>query len=451
MPEIELGLVLKAYDRTEGILTQLESQSKSVGDAIVGLGKEMEKGGTAGRNAAVAMRDLTRELDANDKAARLAGKAWSDQFDVFNSMIDVGDRVAKSFDRGLKMATQYNVAQIRLTETEENLAEASTKLREAQERVQKMRAEGLEGTKEYQKAIEEQTKAEVDFGKATDAAAKAQDTLNLMMVGFVMQAPSFAKDFMKTGEEIAKFGAQIAHAGGIVPAFMAAMGGMSASVHGFTAALLANPAVLIIGAIVAAVAALALIWHTDFLGMRDDIEAFYNSSVKPVVDALGEVLGEFVDGVLKPLAEAFVWAFQNVIGPVIGWVWDNLVKPVLLGWIEMLKTIIGWIADVIKWIKELIASWESWQPEPKQLEVTMGEAGAATMLPGTIPEGQVGYPYGVPRTGTYRLHKGEVVSRDGAKIHIGSLNVYANDRAGGRAAMRGALDELERRGIISYV
>jgi len=450
MPEIELGLVLAAYDRTEGALKQLTEDGKKLQDSIVGLGKEMEKGGEAGRQANQVYRDLNRQLDANDKAARLAAKAWADQHDVMMSAVEVGDRVARTFDRGLKMMTQYNVAQIRVTQAQDAQTAAAQRVERATARLLELEAQGKDDSDEYRKGIEELHKAQEDLEKTTQRASQAQDQLNMMMLGFIAQAPAFAKDTFKIVESIKTFQAQVQYAGGLQTVFTGALGNMQAAASGFFSFMLANPLIAILGGIAAAVGLIALAWHTDFMGMRDDIEAFYNENFAPIVNDIMELLKDLWDGVLVPLGEIFKEVWVNVIGPALKWTWDNILKPYLGFIIEGLRTVIGWIRDAIQWIKDLIREWESWQPTPKEMQAivtgTLGEAGVATILPGTIPEGQVGFPYGVPRTGLYRLHEGEVVGRAGPTI--GTVNVYANDYQGGRAAARGLVEELRRMGYV---
>jgi len=446
MPEIELGIVLSAYDRTQGALEQLTQGGKAVQDQIVELGKAMEGGGTAGREATKVMRDLTRELDANDKAARLAGKAWSDQFDVLNAGIEVGDRVAKSFDRGLRMMTQYNVAQVRVTQAEEAQRAAADKLAWAREKLARaLEAEDEEGVAA---ATKEVAKAQEEFEKVTQRATDAQNQLNIMLLGFVAQAPAFAKDFMKTGEAVAQFGTQIKYAGGLGAVFANAIGGMQAAASGFFTFLLANPVVLVIAAIVAAVAALYLAWETDFMGMRKPIEDFYNGTVVPIVGALSDLFKTFWDDVLVPLGQAFAEVWKDVIGPALKWTWDTILAPTLGAIISGLTTVIGWIKDAIKWIHDIIDAWTHWEPDPKTLQIqqeVMGPLAAVGGMPGAIPSGQFGLS--VKRSGLYYLHEGEEVSR-GAKI--GPINIYAETYQGGRAAGRGFLDELRNMGVYPW-
>jgi hypothetical protein len=49
------------------------------------------------------------------------------------------------------------------------------------------------------------------------------------------------------------------------------------------------------------------------------------------------------------------------------------------------------------------------------------------------------------------LHQGEVVERAGSsRVSIGTVNVYAGDYAGGRAAGKGFLDELRNMGVYPW-
>jgi len=456
LPEIELGIILKSYDRTEGAIEQLSTQCGGLQNTIVGLGQEMAKGGTAGREAMTAYRDLNRELSATDKAGSLAVKAWKDQNEVMIDAIKVGDQVAKVVDRGIKMATQYNVAAMRVTQAEEAQVGASQRLETAKAALTAIMEKEPENAEAVAKATANVTKAQEDLDKATKGVSDAQGTMNMMLAGFVTQIPSFALGIVGVIGSLVQFQVATAATGGMSAAFSASIASMSAAVHSFTAALLANPAVLIIAAIVAAVAALYLIWDTNFLGMRDSIQQFWDGTVAPVVNAMMDLFKTLWEDVIVPLGEIFVKVFSAVIGPIVKFVWDTMIGPAVTLIIGGLKLIIDTIAGVIRWINDLIDSWENWNPAPKTLGViTTGETGGIGGLPGynpaNYPGGQVGFPYGVPHTGLYRLHQGEVVERAGSsRVSIGTVNVYAGDYPGGRAAGKGFLDELESRGVIIY-
>lgn len=455
MPEIELGLILKAYDRTEGAIEQLSTQCGGLQNTIVGLGTEMAKGGTAGREAMTAYRDLSRELSATDKAGTLAVKAWKDQNEVMIGVIDVGNRVAKTFDRGLKMVTQYNVAAIRVTDAEQAQVEATDRLNTAKARLADVMAKEPENAEAIAKAQDDVTKAQDALTKATQGANDAQNTLNLMMVGFAMQAPAFAKQFMNITESVIKFKTDMDLAGGAGKVFTGAINNMQSTVSNFFNFMMANPVVLILAAIVAAVAALYLAWDTNFLGMRDSIQQFWDGTVAPVVNAMMDLFKTLWEDVIVPLGEIFVKVFSAVIGPIVKFVWDSMIGPAVTLIIGGLKFIIDTIKGVIDWIHDLIASWTNWSPQPKTLPVNMPTNLPPGVYPGynpaNYPGGQVGFPYGVPHTGLYQLHQGEVVERAGSsRVSIGTVNVYANDYAGGRAAGKGLLDELRNMGVYAW-
>jgi hypothetical protein len=451
LPEIELGIILKSYDRTEGAIDQLATQCGSLQSAIVGLGTEMAKGGTAGREAMTAYRDLNRELSASDKAGTLAVKAWKDQNEVLVQAIDVGDRVAKTFDRGLKMLNQYNVGAIRVTQAEEAQTAAAGRLETARAALADIMAKEPENAEAIAKAQDAVTKAQDDLTKATKGTSDAQGTMNMMLIGFALQAPAFAKDIQRISESTIKLGSDLMSSATFGPIFSGQMSLMTAAIKAFNWVMDQNPVVLILGAIAVAVAALYLIWDTNFLGMRDSIQAFWDGTVAPVVNAMMDLFKTLWDDVLVPLGEIFVKVFSAVIGPVVKFVWDTMIGPAVTLIIGGLKFIIDTIAGVIRWIHDLIDSWTNWNPAPKTLETNYLTGGPPIGPPGLIPGGQVGFPYGVPHTGLYRLHQGEVVERAGSsRVSIGTVNVYANDYPGGRAAGKGFLDELRSMGVYPW-
>jgi hypothetical protein len=451
MPEIELGLVLKAYDRTEGAIEQLSTQCGDLQNTIVGLGQEMAKGGTAGREAATAFKDLSREIGAGDKASALAVKSWQNQNEVMIGAIDIGNQVAKTAERGIKMLTQYNVASIRVTEAEQAQVGATQRLETAKATLAAIMEKEPGNADVIAKAQAGVTQAQDDLTKATKGTSDAQGTMNMMMVGFALQAPAFAKDFIKIKSEVVDFGTKLMTSTTFGPIFSGEMGLMEAATAAFNYVMEMNPVVLILGAIAVAVAALWLIWDTNFLGMRDTIQQFWDGTVAPVVNAIMDLFKTLWEDVLVPLGEIFVKVFSAVIGPVVKFVWDSMIGPAVTLIIGGLKFIIDTIAGVIKWINDLIDSWSNWNPAPKTLTtLTTNESGGIGGLP-NVPGGQVGFPYGVPHTGLYGLHKGEVVERAGSsRVSIGTVNVYANDYAGGRAAGKGLLDELRSMGLYAW-
>jgi hypothetical protein len=365
--------------------------------------------------------------------------------------IDVGNQVARTVDKGLKMATQYNVASIRVTEAEQAQVGATQRLEAAKAKLADVMAKEPENAEAVAKAQDDVTKAQDALTKATQGANDAQNTLNLMLVGFIAQAPAFAKQFVGITESVIKFKTDMDLAGGAGKVFTGAINNMQSTVSNFFNFLMANPVILIIGAIVAAVAALYLIWDTNFLGMRDSIQQFWDGTVAPVVNAMMDLFKTLWEDVIVPLGEIFVKVFSAVIGPIVKFVWDSMIGPTVTLIIGALKLVIDTITGVIRWIHDLIDSWTNWNPAPKTLETNYLTGGPPIGPPGLIPGGQVGFPYGVPHTGLYRLHQGEVVERAGSsRVSIGTVNVYAGDYTGGRAAGKGFLDELRNMGLYAW-
>ena len=452
MPEIELGLILRAFDRTEGAVQQLSTECGSLQNAIVGLGGEMAKGGTAGREAMSAYRDLNRELTASDKAASLSVKAWKDQNDVLFAAIDVGDQFARTVNRGMNMLNQYNVSSIRVTEAEQLQVTASQSLEAAKARLADVMEKEPGNAQAVASAQAAVTKAQDDLTKATKGTSDAQGGMNMMLVGFALQAPAFAKDIERISESAIKLYTDLMSSETFGPIFSGEMGLMTAAEEAFNFVMDQNPAVLILGAIVIAIGALWLIWDTNFLGMRDTIQSFWDEGVAPIVNKIMDIFNKLWNEVLVPLGEIFVKVFSAVIGPVVKFVWDTMIGPAVTTIVDGLNGIIDIISGVIKWINDLISAWTNWNPAPKNLTTnTVSNVTTGTGGPGFTPGGQVGFPYGVPHTGLYRLHEGETVERAGSsRLSIGTINVYANDYAGGRAAGKGLLDELRSMGVYPF-
>lgn len=481
MSENRIGIYLDGKDESRPAFDAAKMSAGELKASLNDLGIAMAEGGEKGNRARQALVEINRELGASDKVANTAAKAWQNQNDILLSGVNVMTQFSSMVNHGMSMMNQYNTEQIRMNQLTSDLADSQDKVtaaidarNSAESSLAGATAElaaltdaGVTSGKEYEtatKKVEEAkkkdesattalAKAQRDLADATDKVQQAHNQENMMIVGFIAQAPMFLKGILNMQEGLVKFGAQLLASQGPLATQTTATGAATTATEGFNLAILHNPIVLVVAAIVAAIALLYAAWATNFLGMREPIEKFYNESVKPIIEALGTIFGQFVDNVLKPLAAAVMWVFQTIIGPVIKGVAENVIIPALQAVVAMIEFVIWWITETIKHIQEFL----DWVSQANSTAVTNNPTGGPPIGP---PGGLVPHQTGalITSEGPYWGHPGEWAVSEGERnqlllggrsaISIGQLHVHLNNggRREGVEAGEGLIEGLRNMG-----
>jgi flagellar biosynthesis chaperone FliJ len=432
MPEVFLNI--KAVDAASPVLSEAAKNAEDFRTRVNELAKAVAQGGEAGKAANAEMRELSRQLNADEKAARLLVDAWEDQHKVGLQIVDVMQGVSNMAGKALNMFTQYNTMQIRINQLEEARVEASQRLQAAQDAVTAAQArlntvvaeygpgsrEAEAAAKDLEKAQKELNKAQTEAEAAERKLAEARNQNLMMMAGFVLQAPAFIKQAINMQKEVMQLGNYISEAGGIMNVFH---GGIQ-MVSGAMSFLAANPIVLVIAAIAALVAGLA--WAYE------NIEPFRNA-VNQLADGLVK-LGEWILGGLKTAWDTLVGAFNTLCA---------VLKPVY----DFFKGIWDFIQGIFGAPHETTVRVNYEQGTPPEVPpVMMGIPGAQ--------QGGI-----VVRSGLAYVHKGEpIVPAEIARGMVGGREVVIEkievniegvlDRDLLRQISEGIGRELRRRGVL---
>ena len=180
---------------------------------------------------------------------------------------------------------------------------------------------------------------------------------------------------------------------------------------------LSLPMLIIIGII----AALALAWATNFMGMRDVINTI-----------IGVIVGIFKTGfrlIMFPI-ELF-WALISGLMDGLFPNWRKSVKETIdaivgffKGMVDWLKGIFNWLADKLAWLNGILDTIVN---VVKGIGTATGKAirGAAGVSKGSHQYG--GY---IQETGLYQLHRGETVIPSDQHTEVGDINVTVNTTGG---------------------
>jgi tape measure domain-containing protein len=169
-----------------------------------------------------------------------------------------------------------------------------------------------------------------------------------------------------------------------------------AGFQAFHALLMANPLMLIIASIAAVVVAITALWN--------HCEAFRNA-VKAIIDAIGATIGTIV-GVIQSIMKA-IWAvispivdfisnvilliiavittgidfIMGIITPIVSWIWDNVLSPIINFFQSAFDTIWGIIKPIVdkiggafKVVKDaIITAFKAVRDTVKNIFHTIGE------------------------------------------------------------------------------
>ncbi|MEM7820021.1 MAG: hypothetical protein QW761_00235 [Candidatus Aenigmatarchaeota archaeon] len=466
MPEIFLAI--KASDEASPALAEAAKNAELFRDRVVELARQVEQGGEAGRKANAEMRELSRQLNADEKASRLLVDAWEDEHRVGLQTLDVMKGVSSMAGRLTNMYTQYNVAQVRVNQLEEQRTQAMRRLQSAQEALAAAQANLTSVVAQYgpesrqaAEAARAVEKAQKDLAKAQEDATSVEEKLaaakqqNLMLLGgFILQAPAFISQAISMGQNIMVLANTISQAGGIVSVFQ---GGIEA-VRGAMNFLAANPIMLVIAGIAALVAGLVYAY--------ENCEPFRNA-----VNALAETLASIFGPAVQAIIDTLTWLWQNVIVPlaeVVGgallaawntlsaglkWFMDNILMPIY----NALKAIYDWITSVIGGLRNMASEAEKTNTKLTELSgtkvTTMGYV-PVELIPGAQSGGAV------RRTGLALVHGGEhIVPAEIARGSVGGREVVIQkievnvegvlDRDMLKQISEGIGRELKRRGVLT--
>lgn len=382
----EVFLSIKASDEASAVLAEASKNAEDFRQRVLELAKQVEQGGEAGRKAYGEMRELSRQLNASERAAKLVVDAWEDQHRVGLQTLSVLQGMSTMASRLTGMFTQYNTLQIRINQLEEARAAATEKvtaaqeaLAAAQEKLTAVIAQYGPESKQAEEAARAVEKAQRDLAKAQEEAtaageklAAAQQQNTMMLVGFALQAPAFIREAVKMGEQVIMLTTAVSAAGGV----MGVLQGAVEAVSGAMSFLAANPIMLVIAGI-AAVA--VVLWQ-----LYEKCEPFRN-----MVNSIAEIVG----GALL--------AAWNALGAGLQWFMDNVLTPIYNG--------LKWLWDVITGIADALGlAGSKAQEAGRAVEAAAMGAGAPVVaVPGMIPGAQAGGM--VMRTGLALVHGGEAI------------------------------------------
>ena len=309
--------------QSSGLTAEAARVTQDYKAAIGATGPEADK-------ARAAYGEFRSELKQSQQAQSTMKMAINESFESFDRLSGMFTNVSAAAGKGLRMYEQYNIAQIRLNDllkeqkdAQENVIKAQQAAVAAGERYQEVLEGSGEGSKEANAALKEMEKANKDLEKAQrdveDSAKKvgeAQAQNQAQMVGFALQIPGFTKQIGGVTKEFMAFGAE--H-----PKLISGISGMSSSFSSFGSAMLANPAILIIGAIAIAALALYMAWQTNFGGIREITASVF--------------------GALQSGFESFKGIVLGVWGAIVGGIkWGiNLVIDYINLWIKAFNLVIG--------------------------------------------------------------------------------------------------------------
>ncbi|MEM3646527.1 MAG: hypothetical protein QW334_00080 [Thermofilum sp.] len=436
MPEVFLSI--KASDEASAVLQEASKNAEDFRSRVVELAKQVEQGGEAGRKAYGEMRELSRQLNASERAAKLVVDAWEDQHHVGLQTLNVLQGMSSMAGRLTNMFTQYNTLQIRINQLEEARAAATEKVTQAQEALAAAQEnltmvvaqygpeskQAEEAAKAVEKAQRDLAKAQEEAKTAAEKLAAAQQQNTMMLVGFAMQAPSFLNMVVKMREDVMRLALDISQAGGI----MNVLRGGIESVSNAMSFLAANPIMLVIAGI-AAVA--VVLWQ-----LYEKCEPFRN-----MVNSIAEIVG-------GALLQAW-----NALSSGLRWFMDNVLMPIYNG--------LKWLYDVIMGIANALGLAGSKAQEAGRAAAEAAAVGAGTpvvAVPGMIPGAQAGGI--VTRTGLALVHKGEpIVPAEIARVSMQPGRSVVIEKI--EVKVEGVLDrdllnqiseklgrELKRRGVL---
>ncbi|MEM3646565.1 MAG: hypothetical protein QW334_00270 [Thermofilum sp.] len=322
----EVFLGIKASDEASAVLQEASKNAEDFRRKVMELAKQVEQGGEAGRKAYGEMRELSRQMSANEKAAKLLVDAWEDHHRVGLQLVDTLQSVSNMANRALNMFTQYNTLQIRINQLEEQRVDALQRLQAAEAELTAAQEnlnlaiqtygagskEAEEAAKKVEKAQKELTKAQEEAENAASKLAAAQQQNTMMLVGFVLQAPAFINQAVKMGEQVMKLATTVSAAGGVMGVFQ---DGIEA-VSGALSFLAANPIMLVIAGIAAVAVVLWQLYEKcePFRNMVNSIAEVVGGALLAAWNALSSGLKWFMDNVLMPIYNALKWVYDVIMG-----------------------------------------------------------------------------------------------------------------------------------------
>jgi TP901 family phage tail tape measure protein len=224
---------------------------------------------------------------------------------------------------------------------------------------------------------------------------------------------------------------------------------------GAAVAFLTSPITLVVGAI----AALALAWETDFLGIKTFVTETIFPELEKFFNWLGGIWTNVVEPGLKALKDWFIglWdgigpaldSFKNGLNTVFTWVNDHVITPItnafkgLFDWATQVLTQLGLVQNKATDVNNIAS--EALQSNGTGISY-MGVNAPGKAMGGPVAGGK---PHVVGEFGPELFvpqGAGTIVPNGGlggTSIQLGQVVIYANSRAEGAAAARGFADELK--------